>query len=255
MAEYSKEKFYWLKLRRDFFKRHDVRILEAQDNGKDYVLFYLKLLLESIDHQGELRFNDMIPYDEKMLSTITDTNVDIVRAAMQVLRNMGLVEVLDDKTIYLKETKNMMGAQTKGAERRERQRINASNKTRLLAGETTNVTPMSQKCHPEIEIEIEKDIEKDIKNICAKAPKNAFKKPTIEEIEAYCKEKGYSVNANVFWGFYESKGWVVGKAPMKSWKGALTQWHFRDAPEPKSNKFAAYKKVSKRYVDGVLVDE
>ena len=63
MAE--KRKYFWLKLKKDFFKRHDIRVIEGMDNGKDYVLFYLKLLVESIDHDGNLRFNDMVPYDDK----------------------------------------------------------------------------------------------------------------------------------------------------------------------------------------------
>lgn len=59
------KKYYWLKLKRDFFKRHDIRIIEKMQNGKDYVLFYLKMLLESIDHEGELRFSDAIPTTRK----------------------------------------------------------------------------------------------------------------------------------------------------------------------------------------------
>lgn len=103
MAEYNKERFYWLKLKRDFFKRHDIRIIEAMPNGKDYVLFYLKLMVESIDHEGELRFSDTIPYNEQMLSVVTNTNIDIVRSAIKLLTELGIVEVLDDKTLYLKE--------------------------------------------------------------------------------------------------------------------------------------------------------
>ena len=38
------KKYYWLKLKKDFFKRHDIQIIENMPNGKDYVLFYLKLL-------------------------------------------------------------------------------------------------------------------------------------------------------------------------------------------------------------------
>ena len=72
----QKKRFYWLKLKRDFFKRHDIRIIESMPNGKEYILFYLKLLCESVDHDGNLRFSDQIPYSEDMLSTITDTNVD-----------------------------------------------------------------------------------------------------------------------------------------------------------------------------------
>lgn len=51
-----------------------------------------------------------------------------------------------------------------------------------------------------------------------------FVKPTIEQIAAYCKEKGYGVEAERFFNYYESKGWVVGKAPMKDWKCAVRNW-------------------------------
>ena len=65
----ANKKYYWLKLDRNFFKRHDIRIVETMPNGKEYVLFYMKLLVESIDHEGQLRFNEMIPYNNEMLAT------------------------------------------------------------------------------------------------------------------------------------------------------------------------------------------
>ena len=110
------KKFYWLKLKRHFFKRHDIRIIEAMPNGKDYILFYLKLLLESIDHEGELRFSDAIPYNDQMLSVITNTNIDIVRSAMKLFVELKLVEIKSDETIYMEEVSKMIGSETKWAE-------------------------------------------------------------------------------------------------------------------------------------------
>ena len=55
-------KYYWLKLKKDFFKRHDIRILESMPDGHISVLFYLKLMLESVDHEGELRFSEKTAY-------------------------------------------------------------------------------------------------------------------------------------------------------------------------------------------------
>lgn len=104
------KKFYWLKLDRKFFKRHDIRIVESLPNGKDYILFYLKLLCESVNHAGELRFSETIPYSEQMLSVVTDTNVDIVRAALATFRELGMIEVLDDGTLFLAEVNKMIGS-------------------------------------------------------------------------------------------------------------------------------------------------
>ena len=110
MAE--NKKFYWLKLKRDFFKRHDIRVIESMQNGKDYILFYLKLMVESIDHDGASRFSDTIPYNEEMLSAITNTNVDIVRAAMKLFVFLELVEIYDDQTIYMREVERLTGSET-----------------------------------------------------------------------------------------------------------------------------------------------
>ena len=51
-----------------------------------------------------------------------------------------------------------------------------------------------------------------------------FRKPSIEEVQAYCEERGNSVDPESFVDFYESKGWVVGKSPMKDWKAAVRTW-------------------------------
>ena len=51
-----------------------------------------------------------------------------------------------------------------------------------------------------------------------------MKKPTIEEIGDYCASRSNGIDPEAFWHFYESKGWVVGKAPMKSWQSAVITW-------------------------------
>ena len=157
MADYNKEKFFWLKLNRNFFKRHDIQIIEAMDNGKDYVLFYLKLMVESIDHEGELRFSETIPYNEKMLATITNTNIDIVRSAIKVLTELKMVEILEDHTIYMSEVKRLIGSQTVSAEKKQIQRSKAQEL--LQGGQGVD------KCPPEKELELEIDIEKEINKL------------------------------------------------------------------------------------------
>ncbi len=54
--------------------------------------------------------------------------------------------------------------------------------------------------------------------------RTAFVPPSLDEISSYISEKGYSVDAERFFNFYESKGWMVGKNKMKSWKAAVANW-------------------------------
>ncbi len=55
-----------------------------------------------------------------------------------------------------------------------------------------------------------------------------FRKPKVEEVNAYCNERGNYVDAQQFVDFYESKGWKVGNSPMKDWKAAVRTWEQRD---------------------------
>lgn len=176
------KKYYWLKLKRDFFKRHDIRIIESMPNGKDYILFYLKLLVESVDHDGALRFSDSIPYDVNMLSVITNTNADIIKTALEVFANLQLIDILDDKTIFMNEVSRMIGsaADNDNAERqrrfRERQKLNAlgSGVTKNNAGVTNNVTKNNES--KRIDKEKEKEKEREYKNIINNDTDNIFLK-------------------------------------------------------------------------------
>lgn len=203
MAE--SEKYYWLRLKRDFFKRHDITLVEAMENGKDYVLFYLKLLCESIDHNGNLRFSETIPYNEKMLSVITNTNIDIVKSAIQVFQELNMIEILDDGTLYMQEITTMIGSETKWAEKKREYR-------KAIKGQCPNdVLTMSDKRKSiEKEKEKETEIEKDKKlkkkvygkfsnvkltddeynRLCNDYGQEQTER-AIDFLDAYIKEKGY----------------------------------------------------------------
>ena len=61
-------------------------------------------------------------------------------------------------------------------------------------------------------------------NVPQRGERKHFSPPSVDEVKAYCLEKGYSVDAQHFVDFYESKGWVVGKSPMKDWHAAIRTW-------------------------------
>ena len=58
-----------------------------------------------------------------------------------------------------------------------------------------------------------------------------FVPPTLDEVKAYCNEKGYRINPERFVAFYASKGWKVGNQPMKDWKAAVVSWEQRRKEE------------------------
>ena len=244
------KKYYWLKLKRDFFKRHDIRIIEELPNGKEYLLFYLKLLVESIDHEGSLRFSDTIPYNDQMLSVITNTNVDIVRSAMKLFVDLKMLDVLDDETIYMAEVQKMIGSAVDSDVANRQRRCRERKKQEALLGTTSSVTSAlqnvtssvtndneSKSIEKEIDIEIEKDIEK--------KPQKLFAKPTLEDVKAYCQERNNNVDAEKWYNYYSANGWKVGKNPMKDWKAAVRTWERSDdGGKPKYQRTTDYDKYT-----------
>lgn len=163
MAEKDK-RYYWLKLKRDFFKRHDIQVIESMPNGKDYILFYLKLLCESVDHEGNLRFSEEIPYNEQMLSAITNTNIDIVRSAVKLFSGLKMMDIMDDGTYYMTKIEKMIGSETYWAEKKRNSRALEAPTPPLLDNvqQLSNESPMCPSKSKRIEKEKDKDIEIEI---------------------------------------------------------------------------------------------
>lgn len=61
-------------------------------------------------------------------------------------------------------------------------------------------------------------------NTCIADKSRRFQKPSVEEVQAYCMDKGYRIDAAYFIDYYDSKGWLIGKTPMKDWKAAVRTW-------------------------------
>ena len=119
------KKYYWLKLDRNFFKRHDIKILKAQKPfGIDYTLFYIELLAESIDHNGELRYSKTKPYTPEMLGAVLGFDEDFAVKAFAALLDLELLEVKEDGTIVMTGFDRMTGFEPSEHDRemnRERQ--------------------------------------------------------------------------------------------------------------------------------------
>jgi predicted phage replisome organizer len=116
------KKYYWLKLNLDFFEREEIRIIEDMPNGKEYCYFYMKLLVKSANSDGLLVFRGVVPYTLEMLASLTNTNIDIVRSAVKLFLNLGMMQRLEDKTLYLHEVQNMLGCETEYARKKREYR-------------------------------------------------------------------------------------------------------------------------------------
>jgi len=111
------KRYYWLKLKQDFFDNDAIKIIESMENGKDYVILLLKMKLRALKSDGYLRVTSMLPYDVTMLANVTGTNIDVVRVAIPIFEKCGLIEKMDDGAIYMTCMEELIGSESAVAQR------------------------------------------------------------------------------------------------------------------------------------------
>ena len=116
------QKYYYMRLKQDFFETEEMIILESMQDGYLYSNILLKLYLRSLKRDGKLMFNDTIPYSAEVLATVTRHSVGTIEKAMDVFQKLGLVEVMDDGAIYMLQIQNFIGKSSTEAERKKRYR-------------------------------------------------------------------------------------------------------------------------------------
>jgi len=160
MEEFMAEnrKYYFLKLKEDFFEQREIVILEGSKEGVLYVNILLKLYLKSLQHNGKLLLNEGMPLSAEMIALLTRQEIGTVERAIRAFMQLGLVEVLEDSIYYMPEIEEMTGKGSSDGERKARyRRQKAEISTPLLPNKNTgmgqnwdNVPPLSQFCPPEI---------------------------------------------------------------------------------------------------------
>jgi len=170
----------------------------------------------------------MVDMTPQSISRRTGIPIEHIKAGIEVLEKTDKysrtpdedgkrIELIDEHRpwgwhiVNHEKYKGMKDADTIRAQTRERVRKHREKKRNVTHGN-------DQKRH------IDKDIDT-YTNTTIKT--KGFQPPSQKEVEQYCFEKSYSIDAEAFICFYESKGWMVGKNKMKNWKAALTNWQKR----------------------------
>ena len=156
------KKYYYLKLKEGFFDSDEMIVLESMPDGYLYSNILLKLYLRSLKYQGRLMFSDRIPFNSTMLAQVTRHSVGVVEKAMQILKELGLVEILDNGAIYMSDIQNFIGKSSTEADRIREYRSRIESEKKGGNPSRTSERKMLYKCTPEIDIEIDKDIDKEI---------------------------------------------------------------------------------------------
>lgn len=230
------KRYYWIKLKDSFMTSDAVDFLMSQPDGANYVVLYQILCLKTINTEGKLERHIgeiIIPYDEaKIQRDAKWFTIDTVRVALNLYKNLGLVYEDQNGVLTLADYDNLVGSETDWAKKKKKQR----DKTALPSGDNvpTNV-------HENVPIDNrDKRIEKDKRD---RERKKIFVPPTLEEVKAYIAEKGYHVDGDFFWNYYDKGEWKrKDGTPVLNWKQTLVTWEKKESAEkrkPETNNIFA----------------
>ena len=110
-------KYYYLKLKEGFFESEEIKILESMKDGYIYSNILLKLYLRSLRNEGRLMYRNVIPYTPEILATLVGHQVGTVEKALEIFRNLELIEILDNGAIYMMDIQNFIGQSSTEADR------------------------------------------------------------------------------------------------------------------------------------------
>ena len=160
-------KYYYLKLKENYFDEDAIVLLESMQDGILYSNILLKLYLKSLKNGGKLQLDENIPYTAQMIATITRQQVGTVERALQIFMKLGLVEPLQNGALYMSNIELLIGQSSTEGERKRRARLALQEQKALPKAGADKCPPyQADICPPEIEIEkeIELEVERESEN-------------------------------------------------------------------------------------------
>lgn len=154
----AEKRYYWIKLKTDFFDLPTIDWLLSQKNGCEYIVLYQMLCLKTANNNGMMAngIGEMlIPYDvEKIVRDTKYFDFDTVTVALELFKKLGLVYKAENDVLHITGIDQMVGSETYKAKLMRRKRAEQKQSG-------NNVTELLPKCYTEIEKDKDKEIEKD----------------------------------------------------------------------------------------------
>ena len=159
----AKKKYYWLKLKEDFFRQKEIKKLRRIAGGDTYTIIYLKMLLLAMKNDNKIYFEGVEENFAEELALELDEDTNNVKMTLSFLQSQSLMELVDEDEYLLPRCKEMVGVESDSAERVRKHRLKKKEEQKALQC-NTNVTEGNVKViegNTEIEKEIDIEIEKE----------------------------------------------------------------------------------------------
>ena len=146
----ANKRYYWLKLKEDFFKSKEIKKLRTIAGGDTFVIIYLKMQLISLKNDGKLFFDGIDDDFSSELALEIDEDVENVRVTIAFLERCGLLECVSSDEYFLPVIPEITGSESESAKRVRKHRALQCN---------TDVTDVKRICNKNVTPEIEKETE------------------------------------------------------------------------------------------------
>ena len=201
----------WIKIVTDIFDDEKILLIESMPERDAIIVIWFKLLCLAgkQNNGGVFLLNDKIAYTDEMLSVIFRRNLNTVRLALQTFEKFGMIEIVNDTITIPNWGKHQSIDQLENKRSYMQKYMQDYRKKQKEIACKTNGKTNSKSNVSRTDIDIEIDKEEDIISSADKPQKTKrFKAPTVEEVRAYCKERGNNVDAEKFVAYYTANGWI-----------------------------------------------
>ena len=240
------KRFYWLKLKQNFFNSAEIKVLKSMENGADYIIFWQELLLSSLSYTEEtqkiglLSFKENIPWSPDLMESVFGYSREIITGALSMFQKLGMVTVTDSGEIWANGFQEMIGYETTEALRKREYRakiklLDDPHKQDIVPPLSPNGTLsdiVSQNCP------VEKELEKEINNsaetddesvvdgfeVISKTYHNSGLSFQLFKIEHHCKIYGVDVVKECLKTFAEVDLDKINKSPEAYFIGMLKNY-------------------------------
>jgi len=154
----SGKRYFWLKLKEDFFGSKRIKKLRNMAGGDTYLIIYLKLQLKAMKTDGIIQFDHLEDNIMDELALDLDEKPDDVAATLIYLTHCGLAETSDQESFYFPYAVENVGSENSSAAR-----VREYRKKQKALHCNNNETQVKRLCNGEIEKEIEKEKEQEVK--------------------------------------------------------------------------------------------
>lgn len=186
----SNKRYYWLKLKEDFFKDKAIKKLRKIAGGDTYTIIYLKLMLRSMESEGKLYFDGLEDTFCEELALDIDENAENVKVTVMYLIKCGLLKEVNEQEIEITRINEMVGSETNKAElmrkKRAKDKLLNTQKVTMLPQKVTSLPDVTKSLpryrYRERDREKNKDIEKESKKESTSSVKKTTTKETFNEL-------------------------------------------------------------------------